>query len=311
MQILVLGAGGVGGYFGGRLAAAGVDVDFLVRPARAAALAEKGLVITSPLGDARVPARTVTEVTQASGPYDAVLLACKAYDLDSAVDAIAPAVGPTTLVVPLLNGLKHLDILAERFGPQRILGGLCHIGVTMGEGGEIIHLNALQRFFLGARTADQADAASRLHAVLVKGGFDPVLSPDIEQELWDKFVFLAAYAAMTTLMRAPIGAIVASAEGAELGREMLAECVATAAASGHAPTQAARERMAGEVTKQGSPGTASMLRDLQRGGRTEHEHIIGDMLARARAAGVGAPLLRVSLANLQANEAVRSGSWKV
>ncbi len=180
MRILVLGAGGVGGYFGGRLAAAGVDVDFLVRPARAAALAEKGLVINSPLGDARIEARTLTEAT---APYDAVLLACKAYDLDSAIDAIAPAVGPASAVVPLLNGLKHLDVLGERFGAQRVLGGLCHIGVTMGEGGEIVHLNTLQRFFVGARTPEQAGVAARLHAVLERGGFEPVLSPDINQAL--------------------------------------------------------------------------------------------------------------------------------
>ena len=315
MKILVLGAGGVGGYFGGRLAAAGVDVDFLVRPARAQALAGKGLVIKSPVGDAHVDIRTLTEVT---GPYDAVLLACKAYDLDSAISAIAPAMGPTTgsvtepatVIVPLLNGLKHLDVLGQRFGPERVLGGSCQIGVTVGEGGEIVHLNTLQRLIIGARTPGQTDVAGRLHAEFARGGFEAILSPSVDQELWDKFVFLTSYAAMTTLMRAPIGAIVAANEGAALGREMLAECVATATANGFAPEPAARQRMEGEVTKRGSPGTASMLRDLQRGGRTEHEHIIGDMLARARAAGLAAPLLRVSLANLQANEAVRTGSWK-
>ena len=311
MRILVLGAGGVGGYFGGRLAAAGLDVEFLVRPARAAALADDGLVIISPVGYARVAIRTRTEV---AAPYDAILLACKAYDLDSAIDAIAPAVGPASIIVPLLNGLKHLDVLGGRFGPQRVLGGLCHIGVTIGEGGEIVHLNSLQRCFIGARSPGQADVAARLHAELVKGGFDPILSPAIDQELWDKFIFLATYAGMTTLMRAPIGAIVATDEGAALAREMLAECVATAAANGHAPTPAALDRMTGEVTKRGSPGTASMLRDLQGGARTEHEHehehIIGDILARARIAAVAAPLLRVSLADLQANEALRTSSWK-
>ena len=307
MRMLVLGAGGVGGYFGGRLAAAGVDIDFLVRPARAASLAGTGLVITSPLGDARVDIRALTGVTE---PYDAVLLACKAYDLDNAIAAITPAVGPRTVVVPLLNGLKHLDVLGEHFGAQRVLGGLCHIGVTLGRQGEIVHLNPLQRLFIGARTPDQADVATRLHAELMRGGFAPVLSPDIQQELWDKFVFLTAYAAMTTLMRAPIGAIVAADEGAAISREMLAECIATATANGFAPTPESRQRMDRMVTERGSPGTASMLRDLQGGGRTEHEHIIGDMLARARAAGVAAPLLRVSLAGLQANEAMRTDSWR-
>ena len=307
MRILVLGAGGVGGYFGGRLAAAGVDIDFLVRPARAAALAKTGLVIRSPLGDARIDIRALTEVSR---PYDAVLLACKAYDLDSAISAIAPAVGPGTVVVPLLNGLKHQDVLSARFGAERVLGGLCQIGVTLGEGGEIVHLNPLQRLIIGARTAAQGEVASRLHTELLRGGFKPQLSDDIEQELWDKFVFLTAYAALTTLMRAPIGAIMMADDGPALGREMLAECVATAAANGQAPSPDARDRMEKMTTERGSPGTASMFRDLQNGGRTEHEHIIGDMLARARAAGVPAPLLRVSLAGLQTNEALRTDSWR-
>lgn len=155
MKILVLGAGGVGGYFGGRLAAAGVDVDFLVRPARAEALTDQGLVIKSPVGDTRVAIRPLTAVT---GAYDAVLLACKAYDLDSAIEAIAPAVGAATVIVPLLNGLKHIDVLGQRFGPERVLGGSCQIGVTMGAGGEIIHLNALHRLIIGARSAAQRRA---------------------------------------------------------------------------------------------------------------------------------------------------------
>ncbi len=307
MRILVLGAGGVGGYFGGRLAAAGVDIDFLVRPARAAALAEKGLVIKSPLGDDRIAIRALTEVSR---PYDAVLLACKAYDLDSAIDAIAPAVGPGTVVVPLLNGLKHLDILSERFGAASVLGGLCQIGVTLGEGGEIVHLAPLQTLIVGARTPEQREVAARLHAELQRGGFKPQLSDNIEQDLWDKFVFLTSYAALTTVMRAPIGAIMTATDGPDLGREMLAECVATAAANGRAPSPQARERMEKTITERGSPGTASMFRDLQSGGRTEHEHIIGDMLARARAAGVAAPLLRLSLAGLQTNEALRTNSWR-
>ena len=121
MRLLVLGAGGIGGYFGGRLAAAGVDVRFLVRPRRAAQLAETGLVIKSPLGDLILPVKTVVE---APPSVDAVLLACKAYDLEGAMAAIAPAIGPSTCIVPLLNGVRHLDHLDVRFGAERVLGGL-------------------------------------------------------------------------------------------------------------------------------------------------------------------------------------------
>ncbi|MBL7249121.1 2-dehydropantoate 2-reductase [Alloalcanivorax marinus] len=298
----MLGAGGIGGYFGGRLAAAGVDVRFLVRSRRAAQLADSGLVIKSPLGDLVTPVSTVTE---APSPVDAVLLACKAYDLEGAVEAIAPAVGPSTLIVPLLNGMRHLDYLDARFGAERILGGLCHIGAALGAAGEVLHLNTLQLLVLGARAEGQRDAARALHGVLKQGGFAPVLSPDIQREMWEKFVFLTTYAGMTTLMRAPIGAILRAQEGEALVRRMLGECVATAAASRYIPSQEAYDRMLATLTQHGSSGTASMLRDLQGGGATEHDHIIGDMVRRAREAGSEAPLLRVSLAHMQAYDALR------
>lgn len=302
MRILVLGAGGIGGYFGGRLAAAGVDVRFLVRSSRAECLAKQGLVIASPLGDLHIPVETLTEV---GSPFDAVLLACKAYDLDSAIAAIVPAVGPSTLVLPLLNGVRHLDILDTRFGKSHVLGGLAHIGVAVNVAGEIQHLNTLQRFVLGARTPEQASAAATLHQVMECGGVEAILSDAIMREMWEKFIFLATYAGMTTLMRAPIGAILSSDEGEAIMREMLGECMATAVASGYAPDPAVMKHMESSLAERGSNGTSSMFRDMSRNGRTEHEHILGDMLARAHASGVAAPLLRISLANMQTYEATR------
>jgi len=302
MQLLVLGAGGIGGYFGGRLAHAGVDVRFLVRPTRAQSLLQHGLVIKSPMGDLRTSVQVLTEV---GSSFDAVLLACKAYDLDNAIEAIAPAVGLSTLILPLLNGIRHLDVLDARFGRERVLGGLCHIGVTVNGAGEIQHLDTLQRLALGARTPEQAGAAAALHKVVERGGFEPVLSEAIMQEMWEKFAFLATYAGMTTLMRAPIGAILSANDGESIMREMLQECTETAAANGHLPRPAAMKQMEGLLTDRRSTGTSSMLRDITRGGRTEHEHILGDMLARARTARVPAPLLRVSLAHMQAYEATR------
>jgi len=305
MRILILGAGGVGGYFGARLAAAGVDVTFLVRPGRAAQLARDGLVVLSPLGDLRLSVATVTE---AQPGYNVVMLACKAYDLDSAIAAIAPAVTADTLVLPLLNGLRHLDVLDARFGRDRVLGGVCHIGVTLTEAGEVKHLDKGQRFTLGPRSPAQVERAGTVHAALMLGGFAPVLSPEVEQGMWEKFVLLTSYAAMTCLMRAPIGAIVAADEGEALMREMLSECSDTATASGHAPKPAFFGETLAMLTRRGSPGTASMLRDIQRGARTEHDHILGDMLARARTAGIAAPILRIAYAHLQAYDAVRTSA---
>lgn len=303
MRLVILGAGSIGGYFGGRLAKNGVDVTFLVRPGRAERLAREGLVIRSPLGDATLKVRFAT---QADGAFDAVLVSCKAYDLEGAIDAIEPAVGPETLVLPLLNGLRHYETLDARFGPDRVLGGLAHIGVTMTSDGVVRHLNTLQRFILGARSPDQAEAAAALYAELAKGGFKPILSDDVDQATWDKYVLLAAFAGLTCLMRAPVGAIMRAQDGEAIANAFIAECAGVAEAAGRRPSEKVLADTRAMMTAAGSPNTASMLRDLESGGRTEHEHIFGDMLDRARAARQDAPMLTLALAQMQAYEARRA-----
>lgn len=303
MRLLILGAGGIGGYFGGRLAEKGADVTFLVRPARAERLKD-GLVIESPHGDATLPVKTVTEARE---PFDAVLVSCKAYDLDSAIDAIAPAVGPETKVLPLLNGLRHYQPLDARFGAERVLGGLAHIGVTMTPDGVIRQFNKLQRFTLGPRSESQTEACVTLHEELKRGGFAPVLSDEIDQAMWDKFVLLAAFAGLTCLMRAPVGAIMRADDGETIAEAFILECAAVAEAAGYRPHEKALGEARALMTAPGSANTASMLRDLESDGRTEHDHILGDMLERARAAKIDAPMLTVALAHMQAYEARREG----
>ncbi|GLK80476.1 2-dehydropantoate 2-reductase [Methylopila turkensis] len=297
MRLLILGAGGIGGYYGARLAEAGVDVTFLVRPARAERLARDGLTLTSPLGDVRRP---VAFVTDASETFDAVLLSCKAYDLDSAIDAVRPAVAPETLVLPLLNGVRHLDALDAAFGRERVLGGVAHIGVTMAADGTIRHLNKLHRFVLGARDPAQEARAAALHAELLKGGFAPELSADVMQDMWEKFTMLAAFAGLTCLMRAPVGAIMQTDDGPAIAQALLDECAAVSAANGHVPREAFLAQSLGMLTAAGSPATASMLRDVESGGRTEHDHILGDLRDRGRAAGVAVPTLALAYAHMQA-----------
>src|SRR5690606_12276361 len=155
MRILILGAGGTGGYFGGRLAQAGIDVTFLVRANRAAQLERDGLVIRSPLGDAALPVAHVTaEALPALArerPFDLVILSCKAYDLDGSIDAIAPAVGAGTTVMPILNGLRHYAALDARFGRDAVLGGLCFISATKADDGDLVQLDKPARLTLGER----------------------------------------------------------------------------------------------------------------------------------------------------------------
>ena len=310
MRILVLGAGGTGGYFGGRLAQAGADVTFLVRPARAALLAERGLRIRSPLGDADLDVATVTAqdlpALAAARPFDLVLLACKAYDLDSAIESVAPAVGANTAVLPILNGLLHYDALDARFGRERVPGGLCFIGATLGADGEVLHLGRPASITFGLREGNaDGGVLARLAAAYAQAGVDHLYAPDIAAAQWIKYSFLAALAAGTCLTRASVGAIVAAEGGEAFMAALHAECLAVAAAEGHpVPEDEARTARSG-LTRAGSPVTASMLRDLQAGLRVEALQIVGDMVHRAHRAGLAAPRLEAAWIHLQAYEAAR------
>ena len=307
MRILGLGAGGPGGYFGGRLAQSDVDVTFLVRPARAAQLAAHGLQIRSPLGDADFPvahvvADELAALAQAK-PFDLVLLSCKAYDLDSSLDAIAPAMGPQTTLLPILNGLLHFDQLDARFGKERVLGGLCFISATKGPDGEILHLAKPASITFGER--DGNPDSTRVYAfakLCEQAGVEHLASSNIHQQLWIKYSFLTALAAGTCLMRASVGDIVANEGGAEFMTRLYAECLAVAEAAGQPVPQDKQEFALGTLTQQASPVKASMLRDLEAGQRVEAAHIVGDMLHRARAAGIAAPLLGAAWCHLQAYE---------
>ncbi len=300
MRILVLGAGGIGGYFGGRLVEAGADVTFLVRPRRAAQLAADGLVVQSPHGDFTRHVRTVSaEVLSDDGRYDLVLLTCKAYDLEPAIAAIAPAIAGGAAVLPMLNGLRHLDRLDAMFGAEPVLGGLCHIAATLTATGEVRHLNKLHALTLGPRRPDQAARVAAFAAVAAPARFELRVSEDPLQDMWEKFVLLATMAGMTCLMRGNVGQIMQADDGAALMGEALAEADAVAAAAGHASRPARLAAARATLTERGSSFAASMLRDVERGGPTEAAHVVGDMLARARAAGQAAPLLRTAWCHLQ------------
>ncbi len=303
LRILVLGAGGIGGYFGGRLAAAGVDVTFLVRPRRAGQLARDGLVVKSPLGDLALPVKTVTREDAKPG-YDAILLSCKAYDLDDAIESIRPAAAGA-LIVPLLNGMLHLDRLDAAFGAEAVTGGVAAIGVTLDPDGTVRHLTPGVGFILGERQPSQQARCAALAAELAKGGFAPKHSAAIIQDMWQKFVFLCSIAAMCCLMRGGVAKIARTEDGAGLMLEMLEDCAAVAAAAGYKPSDGFMASTRKALTDPNSPNAPSMLRDLVAGNQVEAEHIVGDMLARSKQIGRNSVLLRAAYAHLQLYQASR------
>lgn len=301
MKILVLGAGAIGGYFGGRLAQAGADVTFLVRPKRREQLARDGLVVESPLGNLKLPVKTVVAGELEPG-YGAILFTCKAYDLDSAMDAIAPSVHAPAAVVPLLNGIAHLERLDARFGREQVMGGTAHINATLRPDGTVVHGDALQNMLFGERDRLKSARALALAEATKAAGIGGGLSEDIEQDLWEKVVFLCALATATCLFRANVREIVGAPGGREAMQRAIAANVAVAAAEGHQPRPASIGRFVERLTDPEGLWSASMLRDLEAGGQVEADHVLGWMLERARRHGVDDTLLSIAYTHLKAYE---------
>ncbi len=307
MRILIVGAGATGGYFGGRLLQHGRDVTFLVRDRRAAELARDGLLLRGPAGAADLPPPATVLAADLHAPYDLILLSCKAYGLVQAMTDIAPAVGPQTVIVPLLNGMRQLDLLDQRFGAGHVLGGMCFIAATLDGQGVVRHLNDTHRMAFGERDGSDSARMRRIGATLVGAGFDARPSQTILQDMWDKWIFLASLAGMTCLMRGSVGEIVAAPGGADAMLAMLEECRAIAARSGHPPAEATLRRARGILTEAGSSLTASMLRDLQQGHPIEADHVIGDMLRRAAEQPAARAVLPLVYAHLKVYQDRREG----
>lgn len=304
MKILILGAGAVGGYFGGRLVEAGADVEFLVREARATVLQQKGLKILSPFGDYQGSVRTVT-AESLSPRYDLVIFTCKAYGLTEAIQAIRPAIGAHTVIVPLLNGISHLDTLDQAFGKSHIAGGSCQLSVTLGPAGEIVHLNQTHKIIFGERAETQSALMQSLREIFAKTKADAEHSNNITQIMWEKFIFITTLAGLTCLMRADMGTITQTRHGKALTREMLEICRTTAERAGANPDPTRLEAMAKDILADGSPLKASMLRDIENGYPTEGEHLVGHMTQLAEQYDLDCKLLQIALTHLQAYELQR------
>ncbi len=303
MKILVVGAGAIGGFFGGRLLAAKRDVTFLVRPGRAAQLAKTGLVIKSKLGDVSLTSPPLVSAETLKGPYDVVLLACKAFDLEGAMEAFAPAVGPDTAILPLLNGLAHIGTLSWRFSKKNVLGGQAALPLTLDAEGRILHLSDQLNISFGELDGTASPRVAALAAEFAAAGIQAGQSTTMLQDMWEKWAFIATAGGITSLMRGTVGDIVAGG-GAPLVTALYDEIALIAAANGHALRAPAVERAKTTLTAAGSPFNSSMARDVEGGFRVEADHVIGDLLKRAK--GGEYPMLTVAYAHLKAYEARRA-----
>jgi 2-dehydropantoate 2-reductase len=304
MRILVVGAGAVGGLFGGEMAAHGRDVTFLVRPARAEALRTDGLQLIGTAGDSQDEARTipVTALTAAdlpaAAPFDIVLLAVKAYALDGAIADIASAVDRGAAVLPVLNGMRHLDVLADRFGAGHLIGGFAFVSSYLDEQGRISTGPVPAALTYGELDGSVGDRINRFHEAADGCGFRSTLSPTVRADLWAKWVFLSAFAGLNVLTGGSVGEAARAPGGPATAAALLAESAAVAAAAGYRPSPAKLAQDLAVLTAPESDNRASMDKDRLAGRPVESEAIIGDLVDRADAAGLEVPLLRATRAAL-------------
>jgi len=297
MKILILGAGGIGGYFGAHLVRAGADITYLVRANRKALIDANGLSIETPRGNFIVHPSTVTADT-VKAEYDLILLAPKSYDLEGALQSLV-GVLDRGVVLPFLNGLDHKELLDKKLGRERVMGGVAHIAATITPEGAVRQLTDMHRLTFGGRHESHRWLVQAFFELCEKTPFDYLISDDIEQVLWDKWAFLATLAGMTTLCRGSVGEIVGTPYGAEATNTMYEECCQVAKKSGHPVGDEVRSEALGMLTEHGSSFSASMLRDLQDGLRTEHDHILGAMVRRGQKFGCNTPLIRLAFTHLE------------
>jgi 2-dehydropantoate 2-reductase len=306
MRILVVGAGAVGGYFGGRLVQAGRDVTFLVLPKRAEQMQAQGLRIVSPThGDFTARPKTIT-AAQIAFPYDVIFLSVKSYSLAGAINDFAPAVGPQTGIIPVLNGMHHMDVLTQKFGEHAVLGGVCYVATEVDSQGRIVQLADFQSLAYGELDGKKTSRIEAVHQAFNGARFDAAISTDILRDMWGKWVWLASLGAITCLLRANIGEIAAVPGGADLSLAALRECAAIAGACGYPMSEKFLGEKALLLNTPGSTLTSSMYRDLTDHAAVEADTILGDLTERGKKRGVNAPLVQAAFISLSIYQQGRS-----
>ena len=292
MRIAVMGSGGVGGYFGARLAQAGYDVGFISRGAHLAALREWGLVVESKLGNASLPKVRATDDPSTLGSVDVVLIAVKLWDTEAAVRAISPIVGPTTAVLSLQNGVQKDDVLRRILSNRPILGGLCYIAATIAQPGVISHTGTMQKLVFGEYDGARSARAEALLEACRRAGIDAELSQDIRRAIWKKFVFLVGLSATTASVRLPIGPIRTHPQTRRFLLDTMREVVAVGRAQGVALTADYAENRLAFCDGLPAEMTSSMHNDLVRGNRLEIAWLSVGVVELGQAADVMTPINR-------------------
>lgn len=298
MRIAILGSGGVGGYFGGRLAAAGTAVTFIARGAHLAALRERGLRIESPQGDIQVPRVSATDEPAAVGPVDIVFFSVKLYDTDAATRMLPSLVGPHTLVVPFQNGVDSVDVLTRAVGRAHVAGGTAYVYAVIAEPGLIRH-TAMGRLIFGPLDGAKSPLLEQLLEACRMAGFDATLSDHIMVDIWSKFVRLTVFSGLTAVTRCPIGPLRDDAGLSEMMRSALRESIAVARAKGvPLADDLVDEVQAGAAAL--PPGArSSMLDDLERGRPLELPWLSGAVARMGKEIGVDTPIHRFIATVLQ------------
>ena len=288
-----MGSGGVGGFYGGRLAHAGYDVSFVARGAHLAGMREGGLTIENePQGNIHVPTVKATDDPRDVGIADYVMVAVKLWDTDTAVRAIAPMVGPATAVFSLQNGVIKDDILRREFGPKALIGAVGYVATHISRPGVIHQTGTMQRCIVGEYDGARSSRVGALHEALLKAGINAEISPDIRRTLWEKYVFLVGLSATTTTMRATIGPIRSDPRTRAFLFDVMRETVAVGRAHGvNLPEDYAEQRMA-FVDTMAPAMTSSMHHDLDSGNRLEVAWLSGGVVQLGKEAGVPTPMNR-------------------
>ena len=301
MKILVVGAGAVGGYFGGRLVEKGEDVTFLVRERREHQLKEHGLQIDSVHGDFHCQPKTLKAEEKAE-PFDVIILSTKAYHLNGAIDSLKPFVGEHTMILPLLNGISHVDDLVEAFGDEKVIGGLCFVESTLDETGKVIQTSPIHDLVFGERSGERSERITELEEAFSGTKANFRLSDTIEQEMWHKYLFITTLSGVTSLYRAPIGPIRETSEGADKIKGVLSEAAGIMRKLKAPLAEKIEDAQYDKISQMGYSMKSSLQRDMEKNLSVEADHLYGYLLKAAENQDIEANDLRLIYGNLKIYE---------